>query len=225
MTFRLKNKGKRIVNLGRNLRHRLRVLSKSEPKVFCIGFNKTGTTSVQRSLVDLGYVVGNQRTAERLLYSYRAREYFRIRNYCRTAEAFQDIPFSLPYLYVYLDQVFPNSKFVLTVRDSDEDWYNSICRFHSNFYNKGNGVPNAGQLREANYVNKGYAYDATKLMFGTPDDDLYNETILKASYNLHNQSVRQYFKREQDRFLEINLRDPSSYSEFLFVPWENFFSA
>ena len=38
------------------------------PKLFAIGFNKTGTTTLSHSLKKLGYKVGKQREAEFLHY-------------------------------------------------------------------------------------------------------------------------------------------------------------
>ena len=38
--------------------------AKGKQKIFCIGRNKTGTTSLKRAFEDLGYPVGDQRKAE-----------------------------------------------------------------------------------------------------------------------------------------------------------------
>ena len=83
-------------------------------KVFCVGRNKTGTTSLDVALRELGYLMGDQREAEWLIDAYAARDFKPIVEYCRSAEAFQDVPFSYPYTYVVLDQAFPESKFILT---------------------------------------------------------------------------------------------------------------
>ena len=47
-------------------------------KVFCIGRNKTGTTSVERALQDMGYRLGNQRAGELLLEDWARRDFRRI---------------------------------------------------------------------------------------------------------------------------------------------------
>lgn len=97
----------------------------SEEKVFCIGRDKTETTSLKTTLRELGYAIGSQRKAERLLDLYKQRNFRPSTELCKIAEAFQDVPFSWPYTYVVMDQAFPGSKFILTVRDSAEDHYQS----------------------------------------------------------------------------------------------------
>ena len=53
------------IRLGLGLRRLLQGLRVAgKQKVFCIGLNKTGTTSLQKEMIDLGYVVGNARLAE-----------------------------------------------------------------------------------------------------------------------------------------------------------------
>jgi len=68
-------------------------------KIFCIGFNKTGTTTIESVLKSFGYKMGDQVKGERLLNSWLSRDFKPIVELCKTAEAFQDIPFSLPYTY------------------------------------------------------------------------------------------------------------------------------
>ena len=42
------------------------LLVKDKVKYFCIGRNKTGTTSLKKAFEDLGFIVGDQRAAELL---------------------------------------------------------------------------------------------------------------------------------------------------------------
>jgi hypothetical protein len=53
-----------------------------KPKVFCIGANKTGTTSVEMALKDLGYRMGDQDAAQGLLDSYGKRQFADIVSFC-----------------------------------------------------------------------------------------------------------------------------------------------
>ena len=89
-------------------------------KVFVIGSNKTGTTSLGAALNNLGYQLGNQLEAEMLIDDWAKRDFRRIIKYCRTADAFQDIPFSLNFTFQAVDAAFPGSKFILSVRDDAE---------------------------------------------------------------------------------------------------------
>ena len=54
-------------------------------KIFCIGANKTGTTSVERALIDHGFKMGNQRNAQDLIESYKNRDFNTIIKFCKTA--------------------------------------------------------------------------------------------------------------------------------------------
>ena len=89
-------------------------------------------------------------------------------------------------------------------------WYNSLVRFHSKLFADKIRIPTKEDLKNASYCYKGFVYDSMKIMWKTPDDDLYNEKILKKVYETHNDSVRHFFKNNPN-FLEINLSDESSY--------------
>ncbi|MBL8002779.1 MAG: hypothetical protein JNL05_12550 [Flavobacteriales bacterium] len=200
-------------------------------KIFCIGRNKTGTTSLQKAFQDLGYVVGDQRAAE-LLYDehYFQRDFHPIIDYCRTAQVFQDVPFSCPYLYVALDQAFPGSKFILSVRDSPEQWYDSAVRFHAKLWGTNGLPPTAEQLRNAMYVRKGWAANLFRI-WGTPEEEPYQKDIAIGHYERHNAAVREYFKFRTADLLVLNLAEPGSYQKFIeflgvvspfdTFPWEN----
>ena len=83
-------------------------MNESQKKVFVIGRNKTGTTSMMVALKALGFTVGSQARAEMLLEDWAKRDFRRIVEYCKSADTFQDVPFSLDYTYVVLDYAFPN---------------------------------------------------------------------------------------------------------------------
>ena len=102
-----------------------RVVGLRNPKIFCIGGNKTGTTSIKKVLEDLGYRIGDQRTAELLMEDWGKRDLRRLIRYCHTADAFQDVPFSYVYTFQAMDAAFPGSKFILTLRNSYDQWYQS----------------------------------------------------------------------------------------------------
>lgn len=94
-----------------------------QPKVFVIGFHKTGTTSLSVALSKLGYrVTGpngvNDPNIGENVYSL-------VDSLVGRFDAFRDNPW--PILYRYLDQKHPGSKFILTVRDS-ASWIRSQIR-------------------------------------------------------------------------------------------------
>lgn len=167
---------------------------RGKPKIFCIGRNKTGTTSFKDAFQELGYIVGNQRKAEYLLHDYKKGNFDKIIQYCKTAQVFQDFPFSYWETYKHLDKAFPDAKFILTVRDSPEQWYDSAIRFYSKIFGNGK-IPTKEDLQNATYRWKGRAWESKKMeidRLGLPEDDLYNREILIKSYIDYNQQVIDY---------------------------------
>lgn len=204
---------------------------RKEPKIFCIGRNKTGTTSIHKIFLELGIPVGAQREAEQLAPDWGGGRYDRIEQYVRYGGiAFQDVPFSLPGTFREMDKRFPGSKFILTVRDSADVWYSSVVRFQSKLFGNGR-VPTKQDLQNATYVHKGWVWKMNRLIHSTPDDDLYNQEVLKRSYLDHNAAVIDYFRDRPEQLLVVNLKSvdaAKTISTFLNtgksineIPWEN----
>lgn len=185
----------------------------SQEKVFCVGLNKTGTTSLEKALGDLGFRMGSQVHGEWLLKNYLARDFAPIIEFCKTADAFQDVPFSLPYTYILLDHYFKNAKFILSVRDTPEQWYRSCVAFHSNAFFQGQR-PTEEMLKNATYRYKGFMWDGQYGVIPAlrTKTDPYDKQSHIDFYNAHNESVRVYFTGRSN-MLEINLADPGSYLE------------
>jgi hypothetical protein len=180
-------------------------------KIFCIGRNKTGTTSMFDALQTLGYRMGDQLTAERLLFEYEKRDFRKLIKYCQGADAFQDIPFSFPYTFIAMDQAFPDSRFILTIRDSPEQWYDSMIRFQSKVHAGRDSLPSAEELKATTRIFPGFAYHTKKIVYNTPDDDLYNRAALIHSYTVHNETVQDYFRTTPEKLLVLNVAEPDAY--------------
>lgn len=187
--------------------------SKNE-KVFCIGLNKTGTTSIEKALADLGYCMGEKSAGDLLIDEWAQRNFKPIIKFCKTADAFQDLPFSLPYTYQALDAAYPDAKFILSVRKNSCEWYSSLTRFHSNLWADGNRVPNKEDLKKAYYREEGFVWRMVRLRFDTPLDDIYNKETLTAYYDRHLANVREYFRHKPEKLLEVNVADPHAYGKF-----------
>ena len=191
-------------------------------KVFCIGFNKTGTTSIELVLNNFGYVVGRQIEAELLMDDWAMRDFRRIIDFCETAEAFQDVPFSLDFTYQALDQAFPKSKFILTVRNNADEWYRSLVRFHAKIVGV-TSAPTANDLKNASYHSKGWLWRQHQYIFGADEDTVYNEALYKSCYTNHNHQVLEYFKYRPKDLLVINLAEPTAMQnlcEFLEIEYD-----
>lgn len=180
---------------------------------------------------ELGFTVGNQRTAEKLVDDWAKRDFSRLIKYCRTAQFFQDAPFSYDFTYIALDQAFKDSKFILTVRDTPEQWYESVIRFQTKRYGKNGKIPTKEDLMEATYIYKGRPWHINRLVSNTPEDDPYNKEILMKRYVTHNEEVKKYFRNRPDDLLVLNVADENAYHdlcEFLNIekkrdtfPWKN----
>jgi hypothetical protein len=71
--------------------------SYGKQKLFCIGLNKTGTTSLSKALERLGIQMAPQYLAEPFIRDWSRRDFRRIIRFCRYFQAFQDVPFSCPF--------------------------------------------------------------------------------------------------------------------------------
>jgi len=184
----------------------------SKNKVFVIGRNKTGTTSIGRALAEMGYKMGSQSKAELLMGSWLQREFKEIVNYCKTAEAFQDAPFSHDYTFQVMDYAFPGSKFILTVRNNGEEWYESLIRFHTKIVGK-ERLPTPDDLKAFMYREKGWIWRNQQAIYGIDEQSLYDKDIYIQHYEMHNMRVKDYFRYRQDDLLVLNLADPDSMND------------
>ncbi len=114
------------------------------PKLFGVGFHKTGTSSLGRALEHLGYRVGGPFGVRDPAIAQTAWPEAKRR--LASVDAVQDNPW--PLLYRRLDEAHPGSRFVLTVRPTDEWWASVVGHFGGRstpmrewIYGEGNGDP------------------------------------------------------------------------------------
>ena len=145
-------------------------------RVFGIGFHKTGTKSLARALERLGYrVAGPNFTLEERLGSDLLDRCLAI---APEYDAFQDNPWAV--LYKEMDQRFPGSKFILTVRDPQE-WLRSATAY---FGTKTNGI--------------------RRFIYGR-GNPCHNSARYLHRYLLHYEEVVRYFARRPDDLLVFDL--------------------
>ena len=158
-------------------------------KVFGIGFHKTGTTTLESVLSQLGYKVCG--TRRELLNFIESGNYKPIFNLVDKYDAFEDNPW--PLIYKELDNAFPNSKFILTKRNKDK-WISSVVKHFGSSTTK-----------------------MRKFIYGV-GDPLGNEGIYLERYTQHNESVDAYFENRPNDLLVIDWskeKDLSRIYEFL----------
>jgi hypothetical protein len=148
----------------------------ARPKVFGIGYNKTGTTTLGVCMQTLGY---RHTSANLELTKCVARgDLETVFRHAELFESFEDWPW--PLVYRELDQRFPGSKFILTVRMSSEAWIRSLAKHAL--------LSGPTEFRRIAY---GYS-----LPDGHEDEHI-------ARYEFHNRTVREYFSGRAADFLEV----------------------
>ncbi len=119
-----------------------------KPKVFCVGFHKTGTKSLACALEVLGYrVTGPNGTRDPRIAECALPMVLQI---APRFDAFNDNPWSI--LYRDLDTAFPGSRFILTVRPPGS-WIASVVRHFGDevtpmrewIYGTGRGAPRGNE--------------------------------------------------------------------------------
>lgn len=161
-------------------------------KVFGIGFHRTGTTSLQTGLEELGYSVIGMRPREWRAYASGDYEYL-----LRTVEnfdGFRDMPW--PLLYEFLYKNVPDAKFILTYR-APESWAQSCT---------------------GNYKSR--PHEMFPVIYGFEQFE-GNETRAKAIYSRHLDAVRAFFSDKPGVFLEHDFTADPSWArlcEFLLEP-------
>jgi len=176
------------------------------PKTFVVGLNKTGTTSLAEMARMAGLRVGDQGVAERLAdHAIRTSNWMPLINFCKSADFFQDVPFSFPGAYQLFDLMFPNSRFILTERNSSDEWVTSLIRYHSLICGTKDRPPNASDLLALRHISKGWLYRIHRFQYGVSEDALYDKGQLTRVYDTHKRNVESHFISEQSRFAVVNV--------------------
>jgi len=93
-------------------------------KVFCVGWLRTGTSSFGRSMRRLGFKHCGW-DPDVFHDWYEKGKIEKVIRYARHFESFDDLPWNHIDIFEKLDAAYPNSKYVLLERDSDE-WFTSF---------------------------------------------------------------------------------------------------
>jgi len=153
-------------------------------KVFGIGLGKTGTTSLGCILKDLGYKhCGFERA---LLFNYIRKERDLIERCLSDFESFEDYPW--PLMYRELAKRYPNAKFILTLRNDVDQWYDSL----------------SNHLR---VIGGNATYRITHSCW----NPLFDEENCKKFYERHNNEAINFFGPQSKRLLIVNWVEESGW--------------
>lgn len=161
------------------------------PKIFVLGLSKTGTTSIGDALETLGYrrLGWRDLRSRHMCYTWANGDLSGLVDLTRYYDAFEDLPW--PKVYREMSALYPDAKFVLSVRRDEETWLRSM-RTH---VGRGEWQPYA------------FFYGATTV----PG----NEEVMLQSYRNHTREVREFFEDKKQRLVELNIDDGNEHWDVL----------
>ncbi|MGA7875627.1 MAG: sulfotransferase family protein [Desulfoferrobacter sp.] len=170
-------------------------------KIFGIGMPKTGTSSLHKALEILGFKSIHFASDEKTVQEIQHGQY-RL-SVLNEYDAISDIP--TPAIFAQLDSCWPDSKFILTIRDL-KTWLDS-CRNAP--FNSLSDLPEAGHFR----------HFYRTLLYGVV---IYNEERFAWVYNTHLKIVKEHFSgSKESQLLILNICDGEGWDKlcpFLGVP-------
>jgi hypothetical protein len=204
---------------------------KTYNRIFCIGYNKTGTTTLEKVLKLYGFTLPNQQEQElRLLGASFHCNYAEFQNFVAQYDAFQDYPFSHVETYVAADALFPDSRFILSERNAD-DWFRSLASFHKKIYNLSDtrNLTEADVFEKFNYLYKGYGHEKKRYLLTSYSDAgatvswdrLYDRDYYIKEYEDRNNRIKKYFMNRPEKLLVLDITKEETTAkicDFLNIP-------
>jgi hypothetical protein len=150
-------------------------------KIFCVGWHKTGTTSIGMALRRLGYEVAGWRRdiSTALTLNWHDADFEPIIDEAMRFDAFEDWPW--PLVFREMDRAFPEAKFILTRRLDTPTWVRSA---------------------QAHVARQRRPWAGLFLIYGS-NDPSSDAAILAGRYERHNQEVRAHFADRPAKLLEL----------------------
>ena len=162
----------------------------SDLKFLCVGFMKTGLTSLHDTAETLGLSVRHRRF--KIWRAFLRGDYETVMAFYDTADLFVDWPH--PYMYrPFLEKYRERARIILTLREPN-DWYESLLRHNAH----------AHPITHSQTHIFGRYYP-----HGFKDDHI-------AIYNAHNDAVQSYFQSRglTDQLLILNMEDSDNLERF-----------
>lgn len=177
-------------------------ISKNRIKIICIGQPKTGTKTMKDIFLQLGKKCCSNPSINNdndyILLDNNIildqNNFFNNINYIlknlNNFDFFHDIPYS--FNYKEIDNIYPNSKFILTLRDENE-WFKSILNYQK--------------------IKNAVLPSILKVIYGHKliTEDLKEEIITK--YNKYNNDIISYFSDKPEKLIIINICDKNKNEE------------
>lgn len=189
-------------------------------QIICAGFQKTGTKSLSRALEKLNYKVydaGETYTYMRKTWMDFFKGKITIEQVCQKYdEEGCDVVVDGPsnYFWEEMAAYWPNAKIVLTVRDNEDKWYQSILQFYLGTVKWCGKLAYLGYITPHGVLTEKYlTMPYHLLVFGSTNfhpliqdfNNKNNEAIYKRKYREHNSYVQN--QAEQKRLLTMNIKE------------------
>ena len=155
-------------------------------KVFGVGLQKTGTKTLGACLSQLGY--RHVSWSNQAIETYFHGDHQDLIDEMADYDSCEDYPWLL--LYKEFDQIYPDAKFILTVRANEDIWFDSISRFSEQI----------GPV------------STRELMFGHAMPRGHRKAFVE-KYLARNQEIRDHFKDRPGKLLEICWENTESWDE------------
>lgn len=155
-------------------------------RIFGIGMQRTGTTSLAHAFRILGFDTFHFESGDKARDIWDEMTTFGSSRTLERYYALCDMP--IPMLYKQLDKAYPNSKFILTIRDEDS-WIKSMEWLFSD--------KNPDRWTWDKWPISHRMHQA---LYGTRH---FNEKIMRKIYRRHNDEVIEYFKDRPNDLLVL----------------------
>ena len=159
-------------------------------KIVCVGLNKTGTTSFGDAMEALGYrrLGWRPNISSPLMLRWHEGHFGPFARQLAQYDVFEDLPWCLVWREV--DALYPNARFVLTRRRSEEAWLRSM----------------------QGHLSRTGRWIGSHLLYGSYDASTDPERYL-AVYRRHNEELRAHFRGRPDKLLEISFDEGHGWPE------------
>ena len=175
-------------------------------KIFGLGRDLSGPSRIGPILRRLGYRTSAE-DHRMQVEPWSRRNFTTLIENSRAADYYEGIPYSLDYTFVAVDRAFPRSKFILTVRESPDEWFDEMLLLHSKLTGS-DGIPTVNDLKECKSIRPGWLWRMMHLVYGMDEEVGYDREAFIAKYLEHQKAVQEYFKHRPGALLVVDIHDP-----------------
>ena len=166
-------------------------------RLFGIGMHKTATTSLHTALTMLGFDSWHWSSAHVAKAIWREMTGFGRSETVERYYALCDLP--IPLLFKQLDQGYPGSKFILTLRE-ERKWLEAVMRHFSASFNKW----------RSGWDDDPFTNRVHRLLYGRAD---FEPDVFLERYRRHNAEVLDYFKDRPRDLLVMHMDQGAGWAD------------